>query len=203
MTYLGTFDIPADRLTTYPGNPRQGDVDAIRASVRAHGQYRALVVRATDPADPAQGGTVLAGNHTLAAILAEHDDTAHHRDIPPTVRVEMHDVSDDTAAKIVAVDNRTGDRGGYDDRLLAELLSGLDDLDGTGYDLDDLAALEKSLAPPDLDDLAEEIGEPGEGDGWPSITIRVPHTVKAAWNSHLSTHDDEVAAFAALLGVEV
>lgn len=217
MTYLGTFDLAATMLTTYPGNPRRGDVEVIRQSIREHGQYRAIVARAHNPKDPGAGGVVLAGNHTLMAIVAEHAET-HCED--PTeldsiragnepggsaiVRVEMHALDDDTAAKIVAVDNRAADRGEYDDQLLAELLGSLDNLSGTGYDNDDLDALVKSLSAPDLDDLADEVGEPGATDGWPTINLRVPHPVKAAWNSHLSTFDDqEAAAFASLLGVEV
>lgn len=216
MLFLGTFHLAASMLTTYPGNPRRGDLDTIRQSVRTHGQYRSIVVRAHNRDDPAAGGVVLAGNHTLLAIMAERAEqgadlaeeiASVEAGNPPgasaIVRVEMHALTDDQAAKIVAVDNRSGDRGDYDDRLLAELLGSLDDLTGTGYDLDDLDALEKSLNAPDLDDLAAEVGEPGEGDGWPTITVKVPHPVKAAWTSHLSTHDDDdAAAFAALLGVD-
>lgn len=217
MTYLGTFDLPATMLTTYPGNPRRGDVDLIRASLREHGQYRAIVARAHNPDDPGAGGVVLAGNHTLKALMAEHAET--HADDPTEhdwiragndpgqsaiVRVEMHAVDDATAAKIVAVDNRAADRGEYDDQLLAELLTGLDDLAGTGYTIDDLTALEKAITAPDLDDLADELGEPAVSDGWPAITVSVPHTVMAAWNSHLSTFSDNGAeAMASLLNVDM
>lgn len=217
MTYLGTFEVPATMLTPFPGNPRRGDVAIIRESLRTHGQYRAIVARAHNPGDPDAGGTVLAGNHTLAAIMAEHaeshgDELAERLSVDAgnapggtaIVRVEMHQLDDATAAKIVAVDNRSADAGSYDDRLLTELLAGLDDLAGTGYDLDDLSALERAITAPDLDDLAEEVGAPGRTDGWPTITVRVPHPVKAAWNAHCSTFDDNTAqAFASLLNVDM
>ncbi|MEV1238718.1 ParB N-terminal domain-containing protein [Nonomuraea sp. NPDC049750] len=50
------------------------------------------------------------------------------------------DVDDDAATRIMLADNRTAEFGGYDDRVLSELLRGLD---GTGWsdeDLNDLLA---------------------------------------------------------------
>lgn len=146
MRPLAVLDLPLAVLTEYPGNPRRGDVDAIAESLREHGQYRAIIVRATDAEHPEAGGVILAGNHTYkgAALLNW-----------PTIRCEVIDCDDITAAKIVAVDNRAADLGGYDDRLLAELLGGMDDLIGTGYDDDDLAALLTGICgdtPPIADD---------------------------------------------------
>ncbi|WP_369354625.1 hypothetical protein [Streptomyces sp. cg2] len=51
------------------------------------------------------------------------------------------DVDDDTAAKIVIVDNRTSDLAGYDTILLADILQDLPDLQGTGYDQEQLDQL--------------------------------------------------------------
>lgn len=194
MVYLATLDIPLDKLDTYPGNPRQGNVSVIRDSLKHNQQYRAIVVQADDPEHPENGGTVLAGNHTLMAA----------RELGwETIRADLLHVNDEQARRIVLVDNRAADLGSYDDRALAELLAETDDLSGTGYDEQDLEALTKEFEVPDLDDLAAEVGEPNTDDGWPSITMRVPHTVKAAWNAHLSTHSDDAAqAMASLLGVE-
>jgi len=136
MTYLGTVQLPLDALEPYPGNPRQGDVPVIEESLRRNEQYRAIVVRAKDPDNLDAGGTILAGNHTWLA--------AHNVGMQ-TIRAELHEVDDDTARRIVAVDNRAGDRGDYDERLLAELLTPLDDLSGTGYDEDDLAKLVRQM----------------------------------------------------------
>lgn len=179
--------VPLDTLTPFPGNPRVGNRDLIKRSLETHGQYRPLVV---------QQGTdyILAGNNTFyAAQDLGWDSIAVHR----------LDVDDERAKKIVAVDNRANDVATYDDRLLAEFLADLPDLDGTGYDPGDLDALISSIEPPDLDDLADQVGAPKSDDGWPSISIRVPHTVKAAWNAHLSTYgDDAGAAMANLLGID-
>ena len=47
-------------LEAYPTNPRRGDIEAIAQSLKAHGQYRPIVV---------QYGSnfILAGNHTFKA----------------------------------------------------------------------------------------------------------------------------------------
>lgn len=131
-----------NELEYYPGNARRGDVDAIAASLKAHGQFQPIIV---------QKGTdfVLIGNHTLKASRqlrwAEID----------TCPLDVDDV---TAKKIVLVANRTSDLGTYDLDALAGLLSDLDDLTGTGYSDADLVGL---LA--DDDDP-----EPGDEDEKPS-----------------------------------
>ncbi|GJF04947.1 ParB N-terminal domain-containing protein [Pseudonocardia sp. D17] len=121
-------------LHTYHRNPRQGDVAAIAASLRANGQYRPIVVNVgTHTGRPSE---VLAGNHTLKAA----------RDLGwESLAVVLVDVDEDQAARIVAADNRTADLGEYDERLLAELLGDLDDLDGTGYTEADLEKMIRNL----------------------------------------------------------
>ncbi len=75
---------------------------------------------------------MLAGNHVLRAA----------RDLGfSEIAATFVDLSEEEALKLVLVDNRTSDLAGYDDELLIELLSGLGDLSGTGFDeaaLDDL-----------------------------------------------------------------
>ena len=109
--------VPVGDLTTYPGNPRKGNVQAIAESLRVNRQYAPVI---------AQKSTrhVLAGNHTLLAA----------RQIGwPTIDVVFVDVDDVEARRIVLSSNRTADLGVYDDELLAELLSSIEQLDGTGY----------------------------------------------------------------------
>ncbi len=116
--------------------------------------------------------------------------------------------SDAEAAAYLVTDNRHSEIGGWDHPELAQLLMSIDETDPdlaalTGWEPDELADLLKATEPPDLDKLADEVGEPGEGDMWPTIKIRVPQHVAAAWNSHLSAHDkNDVRAFAALLEVD-
>lgn len=131
VSVTATAMMAVAELKPYGKNPRRGDVGAIKRSLEAHGQFRALVVRA---------GTneVLAGNHTLAAML----ELGWTEALVGTV-----DVSDDEAARIVLVDNRASDLGSQDDDLLVGLLQSLPDLDGTGYDAAALAELVGDFQP--------------------------------------------------------
>lgn len=144
VTYRETRDVPTSALTRYPGNARRGNVDEIRASIRRHGQYRALVVR-----DTGDEYVILAGNHTFDAIQAE----GH-----ASVRIELIACDDDEAARINLADNRLAELGDYDEQALAELLESLDgDYEGTGYAEEDLTAL---LA--DVQELPAELNDPDD-----------------------------------------
>lgn len=128
-------------LNLYHKNPRVGNVDVIKSSLRAHGQYKPVLINVgTHTGRPNE---VLAGNHTVKAIrdLAEENPNDERWF---TVDVWEIDVDDDKAARIVVADNRTSELGHTDEEALLGLLQELDDLDGTGYedeDLDDLIAL--------------------------------------------------------------
>lgn len=124
---LQALAVDAAPLRPYPRNPRNGDIEAIAESLRAHGQYRPIVVRTGS-------NEVLAGNHTLHAALSLGWTQ---------IAVTFVDVDDDEAARIVLVDNRTNDLASYNESELADLLQSLPDLTGSGYDaqaLDDLLA---------------------------------------------------------------
>jgi hypothetical protein len=125
--------VPIESLRAYEDNPRRGNVAAIAESLTFHGQYRPLVVD--------QLGRVLAGNHTLAA--AQSLGWTH-------VAATAIDVDDETAARIVLVDNRTSDGATYDDAALLALLSGLPGLSGTGWGAVDLAVLADHVRVPDF-----------------------------------------------------
>lgn len=152
ITVLETRSVPLKDLSPYPANPRNGDIDLIRESVRAHGQYRAMVVNR-------RSMQVLAGNHLLHAMLAEGftEGLCH-----------FVDVDDEEAARIVLVDNRASDLGKYDDGLLAQLLESLPDLSGTGYDDRALQDLLGSLGP------KEGLTDPDEVPGLPKEAVTKP-----------------------------
>lgn len=135
---LDALAVPVDSLKPYGRNPRQGDVGAIIASLERHGQYRPIVVNTRTQ-------EVLAGNHTLQAARA-----LGWTEIAAT----FVDVDEDTAARIVLIDNRSNDLAAYDDHALVELLQSLPDLDGTGFDGD---ALDELLA--DLDPVSRTSGD--------------------------------------------
>lgn len=143
---LAQLSVPIESLSAYPRNPRRGRVDAIKRSLERHGQYRPIVVNR-------RTGEVLAGNHTLAAA----------RELEwPEIAATFVDVDDDTAARIVLIDNRTNDLASYDDAELAELLESLPDLDGTGYDDESLDELLASL------DDERDLDEPVDDDVTPT-----------------------------------
>lgn len=166
-----TLDI-AD-LNLHHANPRRGNVEAIAASMAVNGVYKPLVVnRGTHTGRPME---VLAGNHSLRALrlLTEQqpDETRWRR-----ADCWIVDVDDDRATRIVLADNRTADLGDYDERRLAAALESLDgDLDGTGYDLDDLADLSAALD--GLDDTGELTGDPDEAPPPPANPLTQPGDV--------------------------
>ncbi len=146
---LAELKVPIAGLKLYGKNPRRGNVAAIAESLAAHGQYRPIVVR--------QGtNEVLAGNHTLRAAWQ-----LGWVEIAATFVA----VDDETAARIVLVDNRASDLGTYDDGALAELLAGLPGLEGTGYDQHDLDRL-----------LDEQLGEDAGRDTEPGPVPAKPRS---------------------------
>lgn len=147
--------VPLLSLNHYSKNPRRGDVQAIKGSIVANGIFRPVIVNKGTYTD--KPNEILAGNHTVKAIreLAEEnpDDRRWQQ-----VEVWMVDVDAERAARIVLADNRTADLGSYDNEELLDLLDMMDgDLDGTGYDADDL----EKLAGGDSGDI---LPEPGDSD---------------------------------------
>lgn len=185
LTVVGTEMVPLETLSPYPQNPRNGDIELIQESVRAHGQYRAMVANK-------RTRQVLAGNHLLHALMAEHYREG---------LVHWVDVDEQEAARIVLVDNRTSDVARYDDGLLAELLQALPDLSATGYSQDYLDDLLKKLAAPDLEQLARDLGEYDESKFWPVLRFQVPPELRDRYLQIVSDIDekDEVGRFRRLV----
>ena len=131
-----TKTIPMNSISTHPANVRQGDIGAIVESLKAHGQYRPIVVQEST-------GHILAGNHTFKAAQA-----LKWKQIEAT----LINCDDDEALRILLVDNRANDLANYDDNALAHLLTTMMQTDkqltGTGYD------------PTDLDDLLTTLNQP-------------------------------------------
>lgn len=122
--------VDIDSVETHPKNVRQGDIGAISESLKAHGQYRPIVV-------DKRTNRILAGNHTwrAAKALGWQQISAGY--------VETSD--DDEALRILLADNRTTDLASYDndglEELLKELASSDKGLEGTLFDGDDLDSL--------------------------------------------------------------
>src|SRR5688572_4873994 len=95
---LAVATTPVRELAPHPENPRRGDLETIKASLRRHGQYQPLVVNR-------RTREVLVGNHRLIAAQQLGWET---------VAVTFVDVDDETAAQILLIDNRTSDLAEYD-----------------------------------------------------------------------------------------
>ena len=127
---LAGLAVAVDTLVPYGANPRRGDVSKIAESLSVNGQYRPIVVRE-------QTREVLAGNHTLAAAKS-----LGWGEIAAT----FVSCDDEQAKRIVLVDNRSNDVAGYDNAELLGLLTSLEEgLEGTGFDADSLAELERMV----------------------------------------------------------
>lgn len=131
---LTVHHVPLDEVALLPGNPRQGDIGAVSESMRINGVYQPIIInRGTHTGRPME---VIAGNHRAQAA-----QQLGHSTIPAVVL----DVDDEAAARIALADNRTSDLADYDTSALIVMLQQLPDLDGTGYDTDDLDDLVASL----------------------------------------------------------
>jgi ParB-like chromosome segregation protein Spo0J len=149
---LAPLAVSIDLLDPLPGNPRRGDVGAVARSYETFGQRKPVVARR----DGARG-TVLAGNHQLAAARSLGWDR---------IAVVWVDDDDVAAAAFALADNHVGDLGGYDDRLLTEMLATVGDdgslMAATSFTADDVAAL--SASADHLDALLASF-EPVDGPG--------------------------------------
>jgi DNA modification methylase len=103
---------PVEELKSLEGNPRRGDVEAVAKSLAKFGQRKPIVINSD--------GTVLAGNHTLAAA----------RELMWTHLAAVRVDDDDATAKAYALaDNRTGQLGGFDEADLAQMMADVADVD--------------------------------------------------------------------------
>lgn len=118
--------VDISELELFPGNPRQGAVDAIARSLNAFEQRKPIVAT--------RAGVVVAGNHTLLAARQLGWDQ---------IAVVWVDDDETTANAYNLADNRTADLGTYDTTALAELIRSVQDADAElltaiSYDAGDL-----------------------------------------------------------------
>lgn len=150
--------VECSTLNPLPGNPRIGDIEAVKRSYAQFGQRKPIVARRKDR-------TVIAGNHQLAAAQAL--GWSH-------IAVVWTDDDDATAKAFALADNRTADLGTYDDDLLAALLADVqatgdaDLLAATGYQGDDLDKLLRRV-----EFLAGQ-GDPDDAPPLPDVAVSRP-----------------------------
>lgn len=135
--------IEISKLKFYPGNARRGDIDLIADSLSKLGQYKPIVANAD--------GTILAGNHTVMAAQRLGWET---------IDVHRVDVDDETAKRIVLVDNKANDQSTYDVEELVNLLTELPNLDATGFTRDEVDDLLETLDALEDEDIPEPPKDP-------------------------------------------
>lgn len=162
--------MPLPEIRKAARNPKRHDVANIRASLTRFGL-------AELPLIDERTGALVAGHGRIADLEARQREG----EPPPRgVRVDENgnwlvpvqrgwaSTGDAEADAYIVASNRLAEIGGWDDRGLAELLSAQGNLDGLGFDQDQLDELIKATdlygdsATAFLDDLLD--GEEGEGD---------------------------------------
>jgi len=160
--------VACEELKPHPRNYRRHPADQlahIEASIKQHGFYRNVVV--------ARDGTILAGHGVVEAArklgLAQI----------PVIRLPIPPDSP-AALKVLTGDNEIARLVEADDRVFTELLKEIKDTDellGTGYDAQMLAALLLVTRPAseiaDKDEAAEWLGMPeyGGADDTPKLVV--------------------------------
>ena len=184
--------VKLSELTELTDNPRRGDVSLLQESVSEIGFYGAVIVNEREGCETT--GQVLAGNHRIKAAAALGEDSV------PVLYVDVDDV---TARKIALVDNHANDRATYDVHDLLATIEKLDgDFLGTGYteqDYSDLLAQTSAPAPAPYDDDLGDAAPSDDSDYWPSINVKIPPGVFAAWGSLCAKHNDDAEAFTFLM----
>jgi hypothetical protein len=152
LVKLGSIDQPhhdlavewvdVGELTLFPGNARLGVPEKIAESIRLNGFFDPLKVQRST-------GYVIAGNHSYKAAMDRG-----MKQVP----VVYLDVDDDRAKRMNLVHNKLQDDATYDPESLTDQLLALDDLDGTGWTEEELAALTGDLEDDGIgdDDLGTE-----------------------------------------------
>jgi DNA modification methylase len=147
-------------LKLLPGNPRRGDIEAVKRSLEAFGQRKPIVVRRSD-------NVVIAGNHTLQAAQALGWDE---------IAVVWVDDDEVTSKAFALADNRTAELGDYDEEALADLINDVGSLnpgllESSGWDdkavQELLDRVEPVELPTDVDEVPEDVPAVAKlGDVW-------------------------------------
>ena len=141
--------IALTELKKLPRNPKEHDLGAIHGSIDVNGWHGALLV-------DERSGYLAAGHGRLDALMQKK---LKGQPAPRGIRVQGdewlvpvvvdHFESDQELQRYIVADNRTTELGGWDEDVLADVLSDLaqeDALEGSGFDTDDLDTLLKGMA---------------------------------------------------------
>ncbi|RZF02953.1 ParB N-terminal domain-containing protein [Streptomyces albidoflavus] len=150
--------VPIDSVKPWPGNPNQGDIDDIADSLSQYGQWRPAVIQKST-------GQICIGNSMWIAAKEKLGWTG--------IAAITLDLTDVDARKMLARDNRSRDKATYNDFLLTDFLSELNDLSDDGLD-------GSGWEEPDLDDLLKSTGALAADTTSFLATFTEPDTSEAA-----------------------
>lgn len=186
--------MPLDQVRFAEDNPKAHDVDGVAGSI---GQFGLAAV----PTKDERTGRLVAGHGRIRSLRKMRDegqappdgvmvDTATGDWLVP-VLAGWRSRSDVDAKAYLVGDNQWTISPGWDNRQLAGLLGEIRDVDPallkhTAWSVEGLDDLIASFdAPPDLDRLADDYGEPTDEAGWPTIRHHVPHNLQLRWQALL------------------
>jgi len=141
-------------LKSLPGNPRKGNVAAIKESYSRFGQLKPIVAVRDDDG----GYTVIAGNHQLQAA----------RDLGwESIAVAVVAMPSEEAIAFALTDNKVSELGSTDNKALIDMLADIDVdnplMDALGWDDFAIAAIENSV-------ISSEVAV-RPNDGWTAPAI--------------------------------
>jgi site-specific DNA-methyltransferase (adenine-specific) len=183
--------VAIDRLVPHPKNARTRSKRAeeeLELSLRLNGQYKTVITR------PLPGSTT-----GELQLLVGHGTVEMARRLGWTrVAADVHEgLSEEEAARIVAVDNRTNDLAGYDWEKVLELVDAAGGLEGTGYDLADIRDIAAGLEA----DLVGGHVDPDEAPELPRVPLSRRGDLWALGNHRLLCADaTDPAAWDQLVG---
>lgn len=196
--------MPVDQIVEAEQNPKLHDDRLIGDSIDRFGLFDSMI-------RDDRTGRLVAGHGRLHNL----QDRMARGEAPPDgilvdeqgrwlapVQTGWSSLSDAAAKAVLVIDNHHPGVAGWDYQGLNDLLADVpaDLRDIVAFNQDDLDDLLKANTPPDLDDLADELGDPDPSDTWPIIRFAVPPNIRAAWQSYLDACGlDEHEAFGRLL----
>jgi hypothetical protein len=156
--------VDADSIEPHPDNPNNGDEEAVSESMEINGIYRTIYVQ--------RSTRRIVGGHTTWAAQVGLGATK--------VAVTFLDIDDDTALRILAVDNAAARAARMDQhaelRMLEKIAARPKALLGTAYTDRDLERLRKlAEITPNYDSIHDK------PEGWPTLFLCVPKHLKEAF----------------------
>jgi len=153
---LKPYATPINELHTWDKNPRRGNIEAIKTSLKRFGQRQPIIYK-TETINNQTFKTVYAGNHRLQA--------ATELGWKQIAAVEANDLTHEEIQAYAIADNRTTDLSEYDKDALAEIIAEINQtdqqlLEDLQYEDDEIEQLIDGMpyedSPGNLNDSTEE-----------------------------------------------